>query len=328
VHLAFGRLEGKVGRVTVAQRHFALARGLLTSDPNAYLSSSIDLDESVVLWLTGDIGSAIDLAERGAVVASRIGWSRGCVAAGANLACLYVCSGRLKEAHDQIRQASQESFSSPSFKLALADTRVRALLASGDYASAEFILEANQPEPEGQPWYELTFRQTQIELLRRMRRWPDALTKLNTCIESAREARLHTLLSGFQLAQAEILIESESNPDLTNLPLTARHDGWPLGLVGGFHAVLGKALSATLEKGRGRSHTARAVRIFAGAGDLMAAKHIRESAEAGGESVGPDVDTGTRLDHLDSAVALLELSGHPHILGLEASAMLQDAGCA
>ena len=61
----------------MAQRHFALARGLLTADPNAYLSSSIDLDESVVLWLTGDIASAIDLAERGAVVAFRIGWSKG-----------------------------------------------------------------------------------------------------------------------------------------------------------------------------------------------------------------------------------------------------------
>jgi DNA-binding NtrC family response regulator len=32
--------------------------------------------------------------------------------------------------------------------------------------------------------------------------------------------------------------------------------------------------------------------------------------------------------HLDSAVALLELSGHPHILGREAFAMLQDARCA
>jgi DNA-binding NtrC family response regulator len=32
--------------------------------------------------------------------------------------------------------------------------------------------------------------------------------------------------------------------------------------------------------------------------------------------------------HLDSAVALLELSGHPHILGREALALVQDTGCA
>ena len=282
VHLAFGRLEGKVGRVAVAQRHFALARGLLTGDANAYLSSSIDLDESVVLWLTGDIDSAIDLAERGAALAFRIGWSRGCVAAGANLACLYVCSGRLKEAHERIQQATHESFSSPSFKLALTDTRVRALLASGEYAAAEAILEANQLELQGQPWYELTFRQTQVELLRRMNRWPEALAKLSTCIESAREAKLQTLLTGFQLAQAEILVESEGHTDLTNLPLTETHAGWPLGLIGGFHSAIGKALSASDEEARGRSHKARAVRIFEGAGDLMAAKRIREGAEDGG----------------------------------------------
>ena len=66
VHLAFGRLEAKAGRFAVAQRHFHLARGLLLADSNLYLASSIDLDESVALWLAGDIVSAIELAERGA----------------------------------------------------------------------------------------------------------------------------------------------------------------------------------------------------------------------------------------------------------------------
>ena len=140
VHLAFGRLEAKVGRVGVAQRHFGLARGLLASLPNSYSSSSIDLDESVALWLTGDVTSAIELAERGASVAARIGWSRGRVAAAANLACLYVCSGRIEDAHKQIRLATLESFSSPSFRLALEDTKARALLASGDYNAAEMAM--------------------------------------------------------------------------------------------------------------------------------------------------------------------------------------------
>ena len=60
----------------MAHRHFDLARGLFTTDPNLYLSSSIDLDESVALWLPGEVASAIDLAERGAAIAFRIGWSR------------------------------------------------------------------------------------------------------------------------------------------------------------------------------------------------------------------------------------------------------------
>ncbi len=39
-------------------------------------------------------------------------------------------------------------------------------------------------------------------------------------------------------------------------------------------------------------------------------------------------ETDTPPHYLDSAVALLELSGHPHILGREAFATLQDASCA
>ena len=115
VHLAFGRLEAKAGRFAVAQRHFALSRGLLVSVPNFYLASSIDLDESVALWMTGDIASAIELAERGASVAAQIGWSRGRVAAAANLACLYVCAGRVEDAHKQIRLASLESILESEF---------------------------------------------------------------------------------------------------------------------------------------------------------------------------------------------------------------------
>ena len=60
----------------------------------------------------------------------------------------------------------------------------------------------------------------------------------------------------------------------------------------------------------------------------MAAKHVRETSEPEADRI-VGVTTGDRGDHhLDSAVALLELSGHPHILGREAYAVLQDTGCA
>ena len=70
-HLSFGRLEAKAGRLPVAQRHFQLARNLLATAPNAYLQAAIDLDESVALWLQGNIASAIEIAEGGAVQVQR-----------------------------------------------------------------------------------------------------------------------------------------------------------------------------------------------------------------------------------------------------------------
>ncbi len=328
VHLAFGRLEAKAGRFAVAQRHFHLARGLLVSDPNVYLASSIDLDESVALSLTGDIASAIDLAERGSTLAARSGWSRGRVAAGGNLACLYVCAGRIEDAHRQIRLALLESFSSPSVRLALADTKARALLASGDYTDAETTLTASQNEPQVQPWYTLSSEQTRIELLLRMRRWREALDRLDTCITRARDAKLHTLLTAFQLARSEALVESEDVPDLNELPLNQSYGSWPLGLVGGFHAVLGKALNRARHGNRGAAHKARAIRVLKGAGDLVGAKQVAENSLSDVQSGPADTSAVLGFNHLDSAVALLELSGHPHILGREAFAILQDTGCA
>ena len=328
VHLAFGRLEAKAGRFAVAQRHFGLARGLLVSAQNLYLASSIDLDESVALWLTGDIASAIELAERGANVAGRIGWSKGRVAAAANLACLYVCSGRIEEAHRQIGLASLESFSSPSFQLALADTKTRALLASGDYTAAEATLTAIENDLHIQTWYTLTSEQTRIELLLKMRRWQEALNRSDYCITRARDAKLHTLLTGFQLARSEALVESEALPSLDDLPLSQSHDSWPIGLVGRFHAVLSMALDRVLQRSRGRSHKARAIRVLEGAGDIVGANHIRQSSRTNIRSSDPTTIAVLEFGLLDSAVALLELSGHPHILAREAFAILQETGCA
>ena len=146
-HLTFGRLEAKVGHFSTAQRHFQLARKLLTDEPNQYLSASIDVDESVVLWLIGDIGGATELAQRGATAATEIGWSRGSVAARANLACLYVSSGRLSDAHEQVRRAKQERFSSVSTALALADTTARALMADERFDEAHRLITSVLEDP-------------------------------------------------------------------------------------------------------------------------------------------------------------------------------------
>jgi len=67
--------------------------------------------------------------------------------------------------------------------------------------------------------------------------------------------------------------------------------------------------------------------VFESAGDITAVQQIGNSALPDSEQLVRDrYRYGTA--HLDSAVALLELSGHPHILGHEVFAMLQETGCA
>jgi DNA-binding NtrC family response regulator len=69
----------------------------------------------------------------------------------------------------------------------------------------------------------------------------------------------------------------------------------------------------------------RAARVLESVGDLTAAADAIETVTLTSDSPRTNVaSTG----HLDSAVALLELSGHPHILGREAFSLVQETGCA
>ena len=132
VHVTFGRLEGKNGRASLAERHFDLARKLLLADPNHYLAASAALNHASVLTLMGDLPQALAMAELGAAEAAVSGWSRGKLAAAASRAFLYVSLGRITEAKEQLEIARREPFDSPSYYLTLTETQARTIRASSD----------------------------------------------------------------------------------------------------------------------------------------------------------------------------------------------------
>ena len=185
VHLAFGRLEAKVGHLAIAQRHIRLARLALELDPNLQLQAAVDLDEAAVLWLTGDIRGAIDLAERGTVGASESGWARGCATASANLAWLYVCAGRIAEARTHLQTSLEESVLSPSLRLAFADTEARVRMAEGDFSSVVSTLVTRAADHTIESWYRLAAEQTHVQALLRMGRHVEALDRATKAIAFA-----------------------------------------------------------------------------------------------------------------------------------------------
>jgi DNA-binding NtrC family response regulator len=79
--------------------------------------------------------------------------------------------------------------------------------------------------------------------------------------------------------------------------------------------------------GRGHGFLDRATRVLEHAGDRPAQIEALATADTLTETVDV-VGRPDRTNHLDAAVALLELSGHTQILGREAFAILQDTGCA
>ena len=153
VHLTFGRLEARAERHDVARRHFQLARRLTEAEPNLFLLAAADLGEGVVLGTLGDLSGAHDLFAHGASLATECGWSKGRVAAAANLAYLLVSLGRPAEADVQLKTAVSEPFETKILGLAIADTRATASLIRGNYPEGEAILRAAESRRPKPLWY-------------------------------------------------------------------------------------------------------------------------------------------------------------------------------
>jgi DNA-binding NtrC family response regulator len=100
------------------------------------------------------------------------------------------------------------------------------------------------------------------------------------------------------------------------------HD-WPLAVTGAAHAVLAAHRLGSGNLTQARSSIERAGRHLAFAGNRaaqVAVNRVRERIQL-------PLQTASPLPDMESAVALLELAGHPHILGREAFAILEAAGC-
>jgi hypothetical protein len=110
VHLTFGRLEGRGGHLRMALRHFSVGRHLIALEPNDMVSSALDLDESSVLFLLGDLTGALEMAQRAAHAASVSGWAKGRTVALLNVSQFLVSLGRLEEADAQIALAKNQPF--------------------------------------------------------------------------------------------------------------------------------------------------------------------------------------------------------------------------
>ena len=205
VHLVFARLEGRVGHFHTALRHFRVGRELLTNEPNEVLSATIDLDESSVLWLMGDLGGAIALAARASGSAKEQGWVKGELVAGVNLAQFLVSQGLFAEATDQVENArASASLAHNFFKGSLADTEAQIAIHRGEFAKAREIL--SDPGSLGVPnWYALSLNVTANRLAIKEGDWSRAVASAEASELSARVAGVEHLARVFRMQRQEAL---------------------------------------------------------------------------------------------------------------------------
>jgi transcriptional regulator with PAS, ATPase and Fis domain len=317
-HHTFGRLEARVGNYSRALRHFAMARTNLVEAPSVYLQAAVDLDESSTRSLIGDFEEALVLASSASASAQVSGWSKGVAAAAANCAFLCVLLQRMEEAQEHLSLADVQSFMSPSYQLALDETRAQIALAAGDYARANEILESHHHlfQAAGS-WYCLSAIETEIRTLSRQCRWSEAIKKADQGLVIASKNDVRPFLVSLRLRRALAVAANGGKLRSRDIPTTADWSDWSLASQGAFWLVRAMACRATEQ---GAAYAQRAIHIFKGAGDHCAEFDALQIIAANSLPVAPS-------KNLDSAVALIEVAGHPQILAREAFALIQGTGC-
>jgi DNA-binding NtrC family response regulator len=318
-HATFGRLEARVGRVERAFRHFEMARRSLRESPSLYLEAMTYIDEASALSLSGDNQSAVESARRAIELATASGWSRGVVAAAANAAFLSVILGRSREGERFLALAEKQRFSSPSYELALLETRAHLLLSEGMLTEALALLaEFDSSKENVSAWYRLATLDTRVRILNRQQRWTETVALIDEALKESPEGVVKPIQSTLLLRRALAVAASQSRLNTSDLPLDDDPSEWTLSMVGDWWLARALAVS-NLSSARAASHTAHALRVYRGISD-----HTSESEAL---AIAPVTPANTEAPDFESAAGLFAISGSAPTLASEAHALINAAGC-
>ncbi len=264
-HVAFARLEARMGRVHLARRHISLVSNLLKERPNLWLDASARLTNAIVFSVQGDLQTACELAESAARDASEAGWLKGEAIAAANLAYFHACAGHIDLAKHYIAVSKEIGYLPPSYACALLDTETIVAFADGDYEQADRLWhEGRESVSRVAYWYWLRCAHTRVRGLIQQGRLQEALELARKHHGEANELRNDYFSFVFGLSVAQI-----DSTDLSHFPL---HLGGPsdssLGLIGARRQVLAKALRE-IGSSRADLEAAAAYRILESAGSRL-----------------------------------------------------------
>ena len=274
------------------------------------------IDEATACSLLGDNETALGKAARGAQLAIESGWSKGVVAASANAAFISVILGKPREAERYLALAGRERFSSPSYELALLETRAHILLSEGYVEEASQLLSEHDPTAQNiSPWYRLATVDTQVRILNRQRRWTDAIALVENVLRSAPDGVVRPIQATLLLRRALAVAASNGKLRVSDLPLNQGIE-WSLGTQADFwltraHAVINAAPT------KSSVYAARAERIYRGIGDTSS----HSEALATGSITSRTIVAPT----LEDAVALFDLATGSQILANEVHAVIRNA---
>lgn len=312
-------------------QHLRIAGELLESYPNLWLQGLLLLDQSNVEGLLGDLVASLHSAERARSAAVESGHVRTRVAAVINISHILCASGDFARALECIEEGLQAAGSNLHLRLAALDSRVNVLLSSRQYAACKSVFEEVAALSAGATdnrlhWDKLTELFSRARLAQAEGRWASAVDDLSVGIVLAVSTGDRLWHRRMRLVRSKCLsLLGEYARGCEDITQPIRPDRDDVSELSRYYGAL--AASHPAESTRARQHLARALRIAQQMPDasvthdlLLGVERLTVPLECEAFETPPAPD-------LDSAVALLELGGHPHILAREAMAVLNAAGC-
>ncbi|MEO8074965.1 MAG: sigma 54-interacting transcriptional regulator [Acidobacteriota bacterium] len=329
LRLCVARWEARRHSAGEAKKHLAAAGELLKGYPSVWLSGLLSITLSNVAALLGDLDDSLDFAREAMLLADQSGHSRTRAAAAINMSHVYCSRGDLAEAKRLVEMGLGSAGANLHVRLAALDSWANLLITAGQYHECREVFAQvsgllTDASGERLHWDVLTELFTRARLAQAEGDWQEACAALSEGVRVADGCGDHLSGRRMRLGRSKCFAllgrQNESCADISEGMMT--HAEHPIGLTQYYGALAAAGRSTPT---RARQHLARAIRISRAIFDQSLTQDLLVGMEGLGVQ-GDDPDTPPAPD-LDTAVSLLELGGHAHILGREALAVLDAAGC-
>ena len=334
LRLHFARVEASRYSPKESERHLNAAYALLTRFPNAWLQGRVHLGLSIVSTLSGDLTRAVEEAKLAIDCAALSGHTRTELAGLINLSHALQSRGDFDEARHSIERVLATCGDDVEIVVAALDSQANLLIRQNRLDDARAIvceidrLVRSVPADLHTRWASFMLSETRIRLLQAERQWNLAERESVSAIDRALETNDPYWRSRFLLLRLRGLVGLGKLTQVAEI-LTRIQQPVTLDALAERNRVIGHAALAAGQGERGREFLRRASRIGINDGrysedpipvsDPETANRVTRSNSSNTAHPTPD---------LDSAVALIELGGHTHILAREALAVIDAAQCA
>ena len=323
LRLAVARAEARSNSLQEAEKHITVARELLERYPNLWLAGYIELDMSVIYSLKGEIDASLGHVQAAAEYAEQSGHFKTKVAAAINSAHLLTSKGEHRKARTRLDAVIKEVSDYPQLLVAAHDALANLLITRGEYDAAGLVLEdvsSLAPKLEGGRlhWDAITESYSRARLALGKGEWRQASAELARAAVVASGCNDKIWLARIRAASVKCLAMAGDPTAATELP-PHLDQAFSIEMVAQWNGAVAAAFPPSSEPSR--AHLGRALRVARGLGNNDLVHDIAAGFSTDEQDHGPK-------DRLDSAVALVDVAGHPHILAREALALIDGTGCA